>query len=208
MKQINIDTWKRKEHFEFFSAMKSPFLGITANVNCTKAYKEAKEKQVSFFAYYMHKSIAAVNSIPEFKYRIIDNEIYEVDKINVGTTLGRDDQTFAFAYVEYDEKFDIFNESLKAEIESVKNSTGLRFHKEHLRVDLIRYTTIPWLNFTAVLHPTNFNEKDSVPRISFGKMFEENGELFLPVSVEAHHGLMDGYHVCQYFKEFENLLNA
>ncbi len=29
----------------------------------------------------------------------------------------------------------------------------------------------------------------------------------LPLSVEAHHGLMDGYHLALYLQEFQNQLN-
>ena len=39
---IDTDSWKRKEHYEFFSRYEEPFFGITTNVDCTKAYKRAK----------------------------------------------------------------------------------------------------------------------------------------------------------------------
>lgn len=208
MHKIEFENWNRKEHYHFFSKMKSPFWGITANVKITKGYKTAKENNYPLFAFYLHKSIIAVNSVKELKYRIIDDAVYELDKINAGTTISRADNTFAFAYVEYDENFNVFNDRLKHEIEEVKNSSGLRLNNDNVKIDLIRYTTIPWLSFTALLHPTNLNNKESVPRISFGKIFEKDGERFLPTSVEAHHELVDGYHVAEHFRIFEELLNV
>lgn len=62
MKIVDIDNWHRKEHFEFFSNMASPYFGFTTEVDCTKAYDTAKKKGYSFFAYYYHKSMVAVNS--------------------------------------------------------------------------------------------------------------------------------------------------
>ena len=47
-KIIDIATWNRKEHFEHFSAFDDPFFGVTVNVDCTRAYREAKNKGVSF----------------------------------------------------------------------------------------------------------------------------------------------------------------
>ena len=41
--EINIDSWNRKEHFHFFSKFEEPFFGITAELDCTHAYKESKE---------------------------------------------------------------------------------------------------------------------------------------------------------------------
>ncbi|MEF9478306.1 CatA-like O-acetyltransferase [Chryseobacterium sp. 1B4] len=48
MKIVDIDNWNRKEHFEFFSNMASPYFGFTTEVDCTKAYETAKEKGYSF----------------------------------------------------------------------------------------------------------------------------------------------------------------
>ncbi|MGM0600207.1 MAG: CatA-like O-acetyltransferase [Candidatus Rifleibacteriota bacterium] len=207
MKLINIENWNRKDHYHFFSQMKSPFFGITAEVNCTGAYQKAKEENISFFAYYLHRSTMAINRIKEFKYRIIDDKVYELDTIHAGATISRSDGTFAFIYVDYDEDFDVFNKSLKNEIEKVKNTTGLNLSDDDDKIkDIIHYTTVPWISFTAILHPTNFDRKESVPKIAFGKFYQKEGQKLMPVSVEAHHGLMDAYHMSEYFKEFEKLL--
>ena len=36
-KLIDIDNWKRKEHFLFFSKFEEPFFGVTVKVDCTTA---------------------------------------------------------------------------------------------------------------------------------------------------------------------------
>ena len=62
MKQIiNLATWNRKEHFEFFSTFEEPFFGITTPIDMTIAYEKAKAMQISFFFFFLHKTIAAVN---------------------------------------------------------------------------------------------------------------------------------------------------
>lgn len=207
MKLIDINTWNRKEHFEYFAKMQSPFLGVTANVKCTSAYQLAKLNKWSFFALYLHQSMKVVNDIQAFKLRIIEDKIYELPQINAGATISRKDNTFAFIYTEYHKDFQTFCDNLNKEIEEVHHSTGLRLNDDDVKVDLIRHTTLPWVSFTSILHPTNFNTKDSVPKISFGGLFEQNGEMYLPISVEAHHGLVDGYHISHYFKELEKNLS-
>lgn len=207
MKQIDIEKWNRKEHFEFFSKKTNPFLGITAEVECTKAYEFCKKENISFFAYYLHKSIMVVNDTKEFKYRIIDGNVYELDVIHAAATISRADRTFAFIYVEYDPDFNIFNKRLEDEIREVQNSQGLRLNNDDIKNNIIRYTTIPWLSFTGILHPTNNDNTDSVPKISFGKFYEKYGRKYMPVSVEANHGLIDGLNIAEYFQKFEALLN-
>ena len=61
-KIIDIATWNRKEHFEHFSAFDDPFFGVTVNVDCTRAYREAKNKGVSFSLLLLHRIITVIVS--------------------------------------------------------------------------------------------------------------------------------------------------
>lgn len=208
MKKIDIKNWKRREHFSFFSNMTNPFFGIVTEVECTNAYDLVKKNDWSFFAYYLHKSMVAINSIEELKLRIYKNEVVLFNQINAGATIGRDDGTFGFIYVEYNENFKIFNSDLQKEILQVKNSQGLRLNNDDIKSNLIRHSTIPWTSFTGLLHPTNLKKHESVPKITFGKFYIKENKKFLPISIEAHHGLVDGYHLALYLKEFQNQLNT
>ncbi|MFP3595415.1 CatA-like O-acetyltransferase [Chryseobacterium sp. SIMBA_029] len=207
MKIIDLENWNRKEHFDFFSKMQSPYFGFTTEVDCTKAYHNAKEKGVSFFAAYLHKSMVAVNTVDAFKLRIIDGEVALFDTIHAGTTIGREDGTFGFAYIPFSNDFSVFNDRLQREIQAVQNSTGLRLKNGDIGKDLIRHSTVPWNSFSALLHPTNFDPTESVPKITFGKFNVRKGKKYLPVSVEAHHGLADGLHIAQYLEEFQRQLD-
>ncbi|MCG2611853.1 chloramphenicol acetyltransferase [Flavobacterium sp. SM15] len=208
MRIIDVESWNRKEHFEFFTKMDSPYFGIVTEVECTHAYTKAKELKQSFFATYMHKSMMAVNQTEEFKYRIVDNQVVVFDVIHAGTTIGREDGTFGFAFIPFSEDFKTFNAELQREIQEVQNSTGLRLNNDDLKSDLIRHSTLPWSSFTGLLHPTNFKNNESVPKITFGKAFIREGKRFLPVSVEANHGLVDGLHIARYLEKFQHFMNA
>lgn len=206
MKIIDIEGWNRKEHFEFFSKMASPYFGFTTEVDCTRAYDEAKEKGHSFFATYLHKSMIAVNSVDELKLRIVAGQVILYDEVHVGSTIGRPDGTFGFSFFHYSEHFEVFNEALQEQVRSVHRSTGLGIRNEVLPVNHIRHSTLPWNSFSALLHPTNFDPTESIPKITFGKFNSKNGRKFLPVSIEAHHGLADGLHLARYIEEFQKQL--
>lgn len=207
MKILDPEKWNRKEHFEFFSKMASPYFGFTTEVDCTNAYDFAKANQISFFAYYMHKSMVAVNTVDELKLRIVDNQIALYDTIHAGTTIGRQDGTFGFAFIPFSENFEVFNTEMQREISEVQNSKGIRLNNGELGKDLIRHSTIPWNSFSAILHPTPLDKTESVPKITFGKFSIKNGRKYLPVSVEAHHGLADGFHLSKYLEEFQRQLD-
>jgi len=207
IKHLNIANWNRKEHYQFFSQFDEPFFGITTEIDCTNAYKYCKDHKLPFFLYYHYQAIIAINKIEEFRYRIKDNEIIIFDTIHVTTTISRKDNTFAFSFFPYTPSFKEFVELAEIEIVRVKNSAGLGLNENTGRLDVIHFTTVPWLSFTGVTHARSFNNKDSVPKIAFGKYFYRNERMIMPVSVNAHHGLMDGFHVGQYLQLFEQLMN-
>ncbi len=206
--ELNLDNWNRKEHFHFFSSFDEPFFGIVANLDCTQAYVNAKKSGTSFFLYYLHKTLQAVNAIEEMRYRIEDGKVYVYDKINVSPTLTRTDTTFGFGFVEYHADFDAFVAGVKAEMEAVQASTGLRLSDQTARIDVIHFSAIPWVPFTGLTHARHFAYKDSVPKISIGKYITQDDKKWLPVAVNVHHGLMDGYHVGEFFEELQRAFNT
>lgn len=204
---LDIETWNRKEHFRFFSGMDEPFFGIASEIDCTDAYHFCKEKKIPFFLFYLHKAIVAVNQIEEFRYRIRDNEIVIYDTIHVTSTISRADNTFAFSFIPFRTSFHDFLERAIPEIESVKTSLGLRLSDDAGRPDVIHFSAVPWISFTGVTHAHNFKKIDSIPKITFGKYFYRSHRLIMPVSINVHHGLMDGFHVAKYLQLFEQLMN-
>ena len=207
MKQkLNLLTWNRKEHFLFFKQMEEPFFGVTVTIDCTKAYEKSKALGVSFFTYYLHKTLAAVNAIEPFRYRIIDDEIYVFDQIDASATIIREDKTFGFSLIEYHENLMTFSEITKKEIDRIQNTTGLltREYPENL----IHFSAMPWINFTSFSHARSFTLQDSCPKISFGKMMEDNGQQTMSMSIHVHHGLMDGIHVGEFISCFEKLMKT
>ncbi len=204
---IDLTTWNRKEHFEFFGSFDEPFFGIATTVDFTKGYQKIKDLGYSYFLFYLHKSLLAVNTIDAFKYRIDNDQVYVYDKIHASPTIGREDHTFGFSFIEFHEDFETFVIEAQKEINAVKNSTGLRHTDNAKRIDTIHYSSIPWYNFTGLTHARHFKFNDSVPKISFGKYTKIGDTLNLPISINVHHGMADGYHVGLYLEEFQRLLN-
>ena len=205
MKKIDIQTWKRRHHFELFSKFEEPFFGVTIKVDCTSAYMKAKEKGVSFFLYYLYRALKAANDVENFRYRIIENQVFEFEKVNASPTINRPNGTFGFAYMDYFEDEKYFYEKALEEIENVKNTISLLPAVSSENV--IHFSAIPWLDFTSISHARSFSHPDSCTKISFGKMTEINGKREMAISIHGHHALMDGVHVGLFVDKFQVLLN-
>ncbi|MGQ7945930.1 CatA-like O-acetyltransferase [Flavobacterium sp. WC2509] len=204
---LELDNWNRKEHFLFFKQMQEPFFGVTINIDCTKAYTTSKILKTSFFIYYLHKTLVAVNAFENFRYRIENTHIYTYNRIDGSATISRADGTFGFSLIQYHSDYSIFEQSAMIEIERIQNTTGL-FTREFNEDNLIHFSAIPWLNFTSLSHARNMTFPDSCPKISFGKMtVTEEGKRTMPMSIHVHHGLMDAMHVGQMVDYFQEIMN-
>jgi len=202
--KIDINTWIRKDHFEFFNTFEEPFFGVTVDVDCTATYQEAKEKGISFFLLYLHKSLLAANRTEAFKYRIIDGEVWKFDSVNAATTINRPNGTFGFGYMDFFSEFEDFKIAAGNEIKKVQQTSGLIPSSSGENV--IHYSALPWLNFSSMSHARKFSFNDSCPKISFGKCRDDQGSKIMPVSIHVNHALMDGFHVSQFVDEYQALL--
>ena len=207
MKQlIDLKTWNRTAHFEFFSKFEEPFFGITTPIDCTIAYQKSKTLQVPFFVYYLHKTLVAVNKIENFRLRIEGDNVVLYDEIDTSATIMREDKTFGFSFIKFHEDLHEFNKTAQIEIQRIQNTPGIltREYPENI----IHFSAVPWINFTGLTHSRSFSAPDSCPKISFGKLMDENGKKTMALSVTAHHGLLDGYHMGLFVEELQNLLNS
>jgi chloramphenicol O-acetyltransferase type A len=204
LKVIDINTWNRKQHYEHFVSLADPSFAITAPFNVTKAYKDSKDNNTSFFSRYLHDCMKAINEINNFKYRIEDDKIVEFDVIHASATILRDDNTFGFSFVHFDEDFHIFSNNLEKEKLRIKNSKDL-FPPEN-SLNCIHCSAMPWVNFIGHKEP-NSGLVDSVPKLSFGKATKINNELIMNVAIHVNHALVDGYHVGLFSEKFQRFLN-
>jgi len=204
VKKLNINTWNRRKHFEFFTTFQDPFFAVAAPMDVTKAYNFAKASGNSFFAVYLHDCMKAINEVEPFRYRIEnDNEVVIHEAIHASATIMRLDKTFGFSFIDYDANFEIFKQNIEAEKERIINSDDLFPPKNS--EDCVFCSALPWIPFTGHKEPFH-GKKESVPRIAFSKMEVKNDKKIMTVSVSVNHALMDGYHVGQFTEKFQYFL--
>ena len=205
MKYLDIDTWNRKQHYEHFKNLEDPFFGVTVNVDVSKIYKKSKTAKESFFVMYLHACLVALNKIENFKYRIQGDKIFICDTIHASATIARKDHTFGFSFIRFSEDFKIFNKNFLDEKERISNSTDLFPPTES--DSCIYCSALPWFTFTSQKEPISGLKNESIPKLSFGKIFEENDKIMMPVAIAANHALVDGYHIGLFFEEYKKQLD-
>lgn len=198
---IDLEKWNRKEHFLFFSAFDDPFFGVTVNVDFTPVYEETKADGASFFLYSLHHILRQANETDAFKLRIEGQTAVRFDAVHIAPTIAREDGTFGFAFFEYHPERELFIQDARQEIERVQKTPGLSLSEHSEREDVIFFSSVPWFVFTEMKHATSCRQVYGIPRISTGKLIREKDKYLLPISICAHHGLMDGRDVAEFIEK-------
>ena len=203
-KFLDIESWARRDLFEFFRGYEKPHFNICTQVDVTSLLDLLRDRPgVSVSLAYLYFALRAANEIEPFRYRLKDGQVMVYDVINGGTTVLLPNESFSYAYFDYVEDFEKF---LLGGAQSIKKVQAEGLLKPTMRDDLIYFTVLPWVSFTSFAHARTPGRGESVPRIAFGKFTNESERTALPISVEVHHALMDGLHVGRYLTRLEEML--
>ena len=212
-KKVDIDQWNRKAHFHFFKGYDNPFYNICCNIDITDLLNSCRSHNKSFFLASLYFSTKAANCVNELKYRLEGEDVYEYETIHPFSTILNDDNTFGFCKFNLCESYSEFESNGKRVILETKENKNLLPKDE--RLDVIHFTTIPWIEITSVSHARKFKTGDSIPKMVFGKYFKNNDRTLIPFSIEVHHSLLDGYHIAlfldkfsEFMSESDNILNS
>ena len=203
MRYIDMDTYPRRSHFEFFKSYAYPYVGLTANVDVTDLIAYAKARGGSTFLACLWAAAQAANAIPEFRQRIVEAGIVEYDHCETGHTVPMADGTFCNCNTDCRMSLAEFLTYARAQEEEAKKHHGF-VQPGTDESNLMFVSCVPWVAFTQVIQPTPI-PADSNPRIVFGKFFTEGEKIMMPLHIQCNHALVDGKHIGDFFQSFAGL---
>lgn len=204
---LNLDTWPRRDTFNYFRTFDKPYFNITALLDISALLSLREHYDFKNFLAYHYLALRVANEIEPFRYRIAGDRVEIHDVIHGASTILMPNETIAFSYFDYLENFDKFSIEATRKINEVLEGTP-KFEPRDDHHGVIHFTTLPWVSFTSFSHARNWGREDSIPKIAFGRFTKNDSKVMLPVSVEVHHALMDGLHVGRFLQRLEETLST
>jgi chloramphenicol O-acetyltransferase type A len=133
---------------------------------------------------------------------IVDDVLMEFIKVHPSINVALKDENFAFADAFYCGVFREDYASIDAAFERARHQPNQDFRLG--LDDRFFLTHLPWMSFTAIQHPFT-PAYASIPLISTGRSFRQQGREHLPIAVQAHHSLVDGVHVARMLELLSHL---
>lgn len=196
MKKIDLENWGRKSHYMWFSDFADPSLALNVRVDITEVLAYCKKNGASSFAVIMYVICEVINSNRALRLRVLDGDIYEIDRANVAYTIMVNDERFVNCRAKTGCGFAEFSRELERNKNKYADSNYVQAEYNDISVvDDIYCSCVPWVDFTSVTQPIpdKIPESKSIPRIVWGKYVEDaDGRYRMTLNVTANHALVDG----------------
>ncbi|MCY9802372.1 CatA-like O-acetyltransferase [Vibrio scophthalmi] len=206
---LDVSQWARAEHFKFYQGFSHPWYNICSNIDVSALYQYCKQHNHRFFHAYLYLTQQALNQCEPMAYRLVGEEVRIYSPMQVSVALLAADDTVRFCDLDYHADFDHFTTSATDAETRIKNTPFIleQFIGQEMKQNTVHLTVLPWIDFTSMSHARDVNFPDSVPKMAFGKLVQQGEQWRMPLSVEVHHGLMDGLHVGQFLQTLQQLFD-
>lgn len=202
-KIINKETWDRKEYFEHYFSDVPCTYSMTVKLDITKI-KNSNKKIYPTMLYFITK---VVNNHSEFRTAFnMDGELGVFDEmIPCYTVFNQDTETFTNIWTEYSDDYDTFCKSYKKDIELFSSAKGM-IAKPNLPTNHFPVSMIPWTTFEGFNLNLQKGYNYLLPIFTMGKYSEVNGQYLMPLAIQIHHAVCDGFHICRFVNELQKLI--
>lgn len=205
MKKRIIDMEKdpRREQYAYFAPLRDPYVGVTCRVDATGWQKRRTASGAPVFLSLAYEILAAANSVPELRRRIENGQVVEYDRCRCSCTVAKPDGAYAYCTLDCTLPWDAFLKEGRERLAEARS--GGTMGEDGESGEYFFASCVPRLDYTSMVQPVPEPPVSNV-RLAWGKCVTENGKTSLPVTIVAHHALVDGIHLAAFFDELRRRL--
>ncbi len=205
--RIDLGTWSRGKLFRFYIDKMRMVMSMTVDVDVTSLKDYAKKKGVAFYPLMLWIVSNVINSHEEFKYGWdADGNLIRWDFVSPSyTDFHPEDESFTKMVTEYADDLLVFCDRVKADRERYKNDRAVL---ENQPPNFFDVSCLPWVKYKHFdIHV--FDEgRFLAPVVTWGSYARENGRLMMPLTMNIHHAVADGFHLSRFFREVQDRING
>ena len=203
---IDLESWKRREIFHYFSSIAPTTYSITEELDITELKRVLKAHNLKFYPAYLFLVTRSISVIEELRIGYRDKTLGIWSHLTpFYAVFHPDDNTFSLMWTEYCNSFPEFYRRFMEDKEKYGDNHGLLSKKDQLPPpSAYTVSSLPWLSFKSFSLYSSSPSPYFFPSVETGKFRTEGDRLILPLSITLHHGTTDGYHVASFFSFLQN----
>lgn len=207
-KQIDISKWDRGEYFEYYFNQVPCTYSMTLNLDLTVLLHEIKRREIKLYPTIIYLLSVIVNRHEEFRTSIDkDDNIGVFDFLHPSYTIfQKEHATFTNVWTEYTSAFSVFYKQYLLDVE-IYGKINRFMAKPNSPSNVFTISSIPWTNFTGFNLNLPTATRYLLPIFTTGKYFEQNGKIWLPIAIQVHHAVCDGFHIARFINELQEIMD-
>ena len=203
--KIDWETWARKEYFEHYFTGVPCTYSTTFRLDVTRLRRRGDR----FYPAMLYMISTVVNRHQEFRMACnAEGEVGFYDQVHPCYTIfHRDTETFSNLWTEYTSDYAAFCLAYEQDMAAYGDRQGM-MAKPNPPENTFPVSMIPWASFEG-FHLNLKEGYDYLPPIfTMGRFYEQDGKILLPLAVQVHHAVCDGFHLCRFVNELQQLLDS
>lgn len=205
--RIDLNEWSRGKLFKSYIDNMRIVMSLTVDIDVTRLIEYTKINDLKFYPSMIWIVSKIVNSHDEFKYSWdTDGNLIKWDFISPSyADFHKEDENFTKLVTVYSDNLFEFHNRYMNDKEKYKNK---RAFVENQPLNFFDVSCLPWVRYKHFdVHV--FDEGIFLaPVITWGKFELENGKYLMPLTMNIHHAVADGYHLSRFFVEVQELIDS
>lgn len=204
--KVDIDEWSRGTLFRFYIEKMRIVMSLTVDINVAPLITYTKKNGLKFYPAMIWVVSKVINSHDEFKYSWdTDGNLIRWDSISPSyTVFNRDDECFSKFVTEYTD--DIF-EFYQRTVDDQRKYQEERAIIGNQPQNFFDVSCLPWVKYTHFDVHVFDEGKFLAPVVTWGKYEVQNGNALMPLTMNIHHAVADGFHLSRFFNEVQELID-
>ncbi|WP_020621228.1 type A chloramphenicol O-acetyltransferase [Paenibacillus daejeonensis] len=201
---INLNKWARAPYYNHYMQHVRCTFSMTAELDLTTLLTEVRARGIKLYPVLIHMLATVVNRHQAFRTWLDDEGRlgYWEQVWPAYTVFHEEDQTFSSIWTPYEESFPAFYESYQHDTRTYGNVRKLAAKPDE-PPHTFPVSSITWVNFTSFNLNIHNEGLFLRPIFTMGQYAEHNGATRLPLSIQLHHAVCDGYHAGLLYRELQ-----
>lgn len=195
---IDLDTWARRETFEYYRDQVPCTYAITVEIDVTELVAALQRTGRKTYPAQIWAIATAVNRHREFRMALTDAGAPATWPVvhPAYTVFNAARETFAAVWTPYDTDFAAFHDRASAVLADASSATTM-FPQGGLPPDVFDISSVPWTSFTGFSLQIDGGTRHLLPIFTIGCYLERDGRTLMPLAVQVHHASADGFHTAR-----------
>ena len=205
--KVDVDEWSRGSLFQFYIEKMRIVMSLTVDINVALLITYTKKNDLKFYPAMIWVVSKVINSHDEFKYSWdTDGNLIRWDSISPSYTIfNRDDECFSKFVTEYTD--DIF-EFYQRTVDDQRKYQEERAIIGNQPQNFFDVSCLPWVKYKHFDVHVFDEGKFLAPVLTWGKYEAQNGNALMPLTMNIHHAVADGFHLSRFFNEVQELIDS